>query len=186
MNTPVIPPPAWANWTNANYPEDSDLAREISRAQQEEWATSYVNAIFSNDLKDRMSFFWSNILVTEFRVYNCNAFLYQYTNCLQRNALGNFKTFISEIGLTNAMLVYLDGVSNRGNNPNEIMLANCMSYSLSGEGNGYTEQDIIETARALSGYTNRGEVGCSNITFRANHFDNTPKNYPRKNRELGI
>ena len=36
--------------------------------------------------------------------YDSPAFLHEYTECLQRNALGNFKTFVSEIGLTNAML----------------------------------------------------------------------------------
>ena len=39
-----IPAPEWANWNNANYPEDDDLARQIRRAQQEELATAYGNA----------------------------------------------------------------------------------------------------------------------------------------------
>ncbi|MFA7468819.1 MAG: DUF1800 family protein, partial [Desulfotomaculaceae bacterium] len=111
-----IPPPAWASWTDADYPQDDDLAGALRRAQGEEFATTYGNALLENGLLDRMSFFWSNHFVTQTEVYNCNQYLYHYINCLQRNALGNFRTLTSEVGLTAAMLDYLDGARNRGNN----------------------------------------------------------------------
>ena len=116
---PPIPPPAWSEWTNANYPEDDNLARQLRRSQRQELNTAYGNGLLNNNLRDRMSFFWSNHFVTELDVYDCNSFLYEYVNCLQRNALGNFKTFVSEIGLTSAMLRYLDGAFNNRNRPNE-------------------------------------------------------------------
>jgi uncharacterized protein (DUF1800 family) len=108
-------------------------------------------------------------------VYDCNSFLYYYINCLQRNAIGNFKTFVSEIGLTSAMLYYLDGVYNNGNNPNENYARELYELFTLGEGNGYTEQDIIETARALTGYVERGEEGCTQVTFDATKFDGGTK-----------
>ena len=169
--TAPIAPPLWADWNNDNYPEDDDLRRAVFRAQVEEFATSYGNAMLSNGLLDRLSFFWSNHFVTEKDVYDCNSFLYYYVNCLQRNALGNFKTFVSEIGLTSAMLYYLDGAFNNGNNPNENYARELYELFTLGEGNGYTEDDIIETARALSGYTDRGEVGCSPVGYRADRHD---------------
>ncbi|MBS9462774.1 DUF1800 domain-containing protein [Flagellimonas sp. 389] len=175
LAAPVIPPPEWADWTNANYPEDDDLARPIKRAQQEEFTLSYVNSLLDNNLRDRMSFFWSNHFVTELDVYNCNSFLYYYINCLQRNALGNFRTFVSEIGLTSAMLYYLDGVRNRGNNPNENYARELYELFTLGEGNGYTEEDIIETSKSLSGYTERGEEGCTQVTFDSDNFNTDNK-----------
>ncbi|UII77282.1 DUF1800 domain-containing protein [Flagellimonas sp. HMM57] len=175
LAAPVIPAPEWADWTNANYPEDDDLARQIRRAQQEEFTLSYVNSLLDNNLRDRMSFFWSNHFVTELDVYNCNSFLYYYINCLQRNALGNFRTFVSEIGLTSAMLYYLDGVRNRGNNPNENYARELYELFTLGEGNGYTEEDIIETSKSLSGYTERGEEGCTQVTFNPEHFNTENK-----------
>ena len=171
INAAPIPPPAWADWTNANYPADDDAARQVRRQQLEEFATTYGNALLDNNLRDRLSFFWSNHFVTEIDVYDCNSFLYYYVNCLQRNAIGNFKTFVSEIGLTNAMLYYLDGAYNNGNNPNENYARELYELFALGEGNGYTEQDIIETARALSGYTERGEVGCTPVAFDASTHD---------------
>ena len=106
VNTAPIPPPLWADWTDANYPEDDDLRRDLIRAQAEEFATTYGNVILNNGLKDRLSFFWSNHFVTEYNIYDCNSFLYHFINCLQRNAIGNFRTFVSEIGLTSACLLY--------------------------------------------------------------------------------
>lgn len=172
---PPIPAPEWADWTNANYPEDDDLARQLRNAQRDEFRTAYGNSLLDNNLRDRMSFFWSNHFVTELDVYDCNSFLYYYINNLQRNALGNFKTFVSEIGLTSAMLYYLDGVRNRGNNPNENYARELYELFTLGEGNGYTEEDIIETAKSLSGYTERGEEGCTQVTFDPENFNTDNK-----------
>ncbi|WP_190810722.1 DUF1800 family protein [Flagellimonas sp. S3867] len=170
-----IAPPAWADWTNDDYPADDDLAGQLRRAQQEEFATAYGNSLLDNNLRDRLSFFWSNHFVTEIDVYNCNSFLYYYINCLQRNAIGNFRTFVSEIGLTSAMLYYLDGVRNRGNNPNENYARELYELFTLGEGNNYTEDDIIETAKAISGYTENGEVGCTQVTFDPTEFNTENK-----------
>jgi uncharacterized protein (DUF1800 family) len=175
LNMPPIPAPAWANWTSANYPADDDARRQAVNQQRSEFALSYANGMLNNNLSDRLSFFWSNHFVTELDVYECNSFLYEYINCLQRNAIGNFKTFVSEIGLTNAMLYYLDGVYNNGNNPNENYARELYELFSLGDGNGYTEDDIIETAKALTGYVERGEVGCTPVTFRADRHDTGPK-----------
>ncbi|WP_297706876.1 DUF1800 domain-containing protein [uncultured Eudoraea sp.] len=169
------PAPAWADWNNSNYPADDDLARQVRRAQAEEWRISYTNGLLNNNLRERLSFFWSNHLVTELDIYDCNSFLYYYTNCLQRNAIGNFRTFISEMGLTSAMLYYLDGVYNNGNNPNENYARELYELFTLGEGNGYTEEDIIETAKALTGYVERGEIGCEQVLFDPTRFDAGPK-----------
>lgn len=169
------PAPVWADWNNSNYPADDDAANQMRRTQYEEWRITYSTALINNNLRDRLSFFWSNHFVTELDIYNCSSFLYHYTNCLQRNAIGNFKTFVSEIGLTNAMLFYLDGAYNNGDNPNENYARELYELFTLGEGNGYTEQDIIETSRALSGYVERGEIGCTPVAFDPTAFDAASK-----------
>ena len=163
--------PVWADWNNSNYPADDDAAGAMRRAQRDEWRITYTQDLLNNNLRDRLSFFWHNHFVTELDVYDCNSFLYYYINCLQRNAIGNFKTFVSEIGLTDAMLYYLDGVYNNGNNPNENYARELYELFTLGEGVGYTEDDIIETARALTGYVERGEIGCSPTLFNPERFD---------------
>ncbi|MDE3742439.1 DUF1800 domain-containing protein [Maribacter polysaccharolyticus] len=169
------PAPTWADWNNGDYPDDDDVASDLKREQLESWKITYANALLANNLRDRLSFFWSNHFVTEIDVYNCNSFLYYYVNCLQRNAIGNFKTFVSEIGLTSAMLYYLDGAYNNGNNPNENYARELYELFTLGDGNGYTEDDIIETAKALSGYVNRGDIGCEAVTFDPTNFNTENK-----------
>jgi uncharacterized protein (DUF1800 family) len=171
VTMPPSAPPVWADWNNSNYPADDDAARQVRRQQLDEWRITYTNALLNDNLRDRLSFFWSNHFVTEIDVYDCNSFLYYYTDCLQRNAIGNFKTFVSEIGLTSAMLFYLDGAYNNGNNPNENYARELYELFTLGEGNGYTEEDIVETARALTGYVERGEIGCEQVTFNPARFD---------------
>ncbi len=171
VNMAPLAPPIWADWNNSNYPADEDAARQLARQQRDEWRIAYTGALLNNNLRDRLSFFWHNHFVTEIDVYDCNSFLYYYIDCLQRNAIGNFKTFVSEIGLTSAMLYYLDGAYNNGNNPNENYARELYELFSLGEGNGYTEQDIIETARALTGYVERGELGCEQVTFDPTRFD---------------
>ncbi|MBO0342371.1 DUF1800 domain-containing protein [Flagellimonas profundi] len=175
LAAPIIPAPEWADWNDTNYPADEDMARQLRRAQIEDFTTTYGNALVSNELLDRMSFFWSNHFVTQLETYDCPQFLFYYMNCLQRNALGNFKTFTSEIGLTSAMLYYLDGVRNRGDNPNENYARELYELFTLGEGNNYTEEDIIETSKALSGYTERGEEGCTQVTFDPTEFNTENK-----------
>lgn len=172
LTAPLLPVYAWANWTNDDYPEDDDLSRELRQGQIRELRLDYAKAMLANGLRDRMSFFWSNHFVTELDVYDCASFLHEYVTCLQRNAVGNFKTFVSEIGLTAAMLRYLDGAFNRGDRPipNENYARELYELFTLGEGNGYTEEDIVETSKALTGYTDNGGVGCAKYGFNPNHF----------------
>ncbi|MBT2159989.1 DUF1800 domain-containing protein [Zobellia barbeyronii] len=174
-SAPTIPKPEWADWNNSNYPEDSTLRGQLKRKQEDDFSLAYAKSMLNNNLRDRMSFFWSNHFVTELDIYQCTPFLYSYVNCLQRNSLGNFKTFTSEIGITDAMLYYLDGVYNNGHNPNENYARELYELFTLGEGNNYTEEDIVETARALSGYVERGELGCEQVTFDPEKHDTDSK-----------
>ncbi len=168
---PLLPVYPWSNWTNDDYPEDDDLRRDLYEGQISELSLDYAKALLANGLRDRMSFFWSNHFVTELRVYNCASFLHEYITCLQRYAIGNFKEFVREVGLTAAMLRYLDGAFNRGDRePNENYARELYELFTLGEGNGYTEEDIVETSKALTGYTDNGGVGCARYAFNPEHF----------------
>ena len=75
---------------------------------------------------------------------------------LRDNALGSFSTLLHGIAKDPAMLVYLDGDSNRKQAPNENFAREVMELFALGEasqGGGYTEQDIKEVARAFTGWS---------------------------------
>lgn len=175
-------PPYWANWTVNDYPvtidpdspipaqeQAEDQIRDQSNDQFRDWQLQGIKDLKNNGFRERMVFFWSNHLVTERRVYNAPSYLYQYYNLLQTNALGNFKTLVMEIGKSNAMLDYLDGRQNYRGNPNENYGRELYELFTLGEGNGYTETDIVETAKALSGFVDR-PIAWGPISFDVNEF----------------
>ena len=106
-------------------------------------------------------------------MYNHPAYTFRYYNNLQKNALGNFKEFVRNIGLDDAMLMYLNGYENKNNAPNENYARELYELFTLGEGNGYTQDDITETARALTGYNSRTNGGP--ISFNPNRFDDGEK-----------
>lgn len=65
LAAPNLPAPIWADWTRANYPPDDEAANDLRNDQIREWKLAYTNSLLNNNLKDRLSFFWSNHLVTE-------------------------------------------------------------------------------------------------------------------------
>ena len=113
-------------------------------------------------LKERITYFfhthlparWTEILSSE-AIYYQNALFRHY-------AYGSFKELFKKICLDNAMLIYLDGFSNRKNSPNENFAREMFElYSIGkgpqlAEGNytNYTEDDIKAATRVLTGWEN--------------------------------
>tara|TARA_B100000989_G_scaffold150925_1_gene112512 strand:+ start:1149 stop:2603 length:1455 start_codon:yes stop_codon:yes gene_type:complete len=166
---PVTPDPGWANWTNSDFRSAGGNRGPFFRDHQK----IVFDDFLKNDMRDRLTLFWSNHFVTEYFMYNHPAYTFRYYNNIQSNVFGNFKDFVSVMGLDDAMLMYLNGFENRNNAPNENYARELYELFTLGEGNGYTQDDITETARALTGYNNRQDGGP--IYFNQNRFDNGEK-----------
>lgn len=77
---------------------------------------------------------------------------------IRKHALGSFPAMIRASAISPAMLVYLDGISNkvrRGSKdrPNENYARELLELHTLGVHGGYTQQDVLEAARCLSGWT---------------------------------
>ena len=168
-NLPLTPDPGWANWTNTDFRNAGGNRGPFFRNHQRIMFDDFLK----NGMRDRLTLFWSNHFVTEYYMYNNPAYTFRYYNNLQANVFGNFKNFVSIIGLDDAMLMYLNGYENRNNAPNENYARELYELFTLGEGNGYTQDDITETARALTGYNNRQDGGP--IYFNPNRFDGGEK-----------
>jgi hypothetical protein len=162
----LTPAPLWANWTLSNYSADPDTRATQIGTQILEWSAQWVQDMKSNGLRDRMSFFWSNHFVTKIDTYICPAWMYRYHVLLQKHALGNFKTFVHEMGLTPAMLIFLNNIQNTRFQPNENYARELMELFTLGVDNGYTQQDIVNVARAISGWNGIDQTNlCGDVTF---------------------
>ena len=168
-NMPVSPDPGWANFNNTDFTESGKNRGAFFRDHQKIVFDDFLN----NGVRERLTLFWSNHFVTEYYMYNHPAYTFRYYNNLQNNVLGNFKEFVRIIGLDDAMLMYLNGFENKNNAPNENYSRELFELFTLGEGNGYAQDDITETARALTGYNKRTNGGP--ISFNPNRFDDDDK-----------
>lgn len=166
----VTPAPEWAQWDNKQFNTSGNNKNYYHTILQKQALKDMIN----NGFRERLSLFWSNHFVIEFRDVNQPAYLYQYYALIQTHALGNFKTFVHEVGLAPAMLRYLNGYENKKNSPNENYARELYELFTLGEGNGYSQEDITETSRALTGY-NRFQTYLGIIEFNENTFDKGSK-----------
>ncbi|MFT5751135.1 MAG: hypothetical protein ACI828_001378 [Flavobacteriales bacterium] len=170
VSLPVTPAPAWGYWNKSQF--DSSTANY--NYYRNEWSEQAIDDFTKNGLRDRLSLFWSNHFVTELRVYSSPGYQFQYYNTIQTHAIGNFKNFVHDIGLTGAMLRYLNGFQNKENSPNENYARELYELFTLGVNNGYTETDITETAKALTGW-NSWSSTWGPIYFNSNTWDNDNK-----------
>ncbi|TNE60037.1 MAG: DUF1800 domain-containing protein [Bacteroidetes bacterium] len=167
---PPPTPPSWADWTSDDYTGNNALITQHRRDLRDRWFTEMLD----EGVRAKMAFFWSNHFVTELEVYGCNAYLWSYYALLNAYALGNFREFVKEMGKNPAMLVYLNGAVNEVGEPNENYARELMELFTMGEGNGYTQLDVVEMSRAVTGWKAFFN-GCYPPYFDPAKFDNNPK-----------
>ena len=149
------------DWILDTPPSDPDLDQAYAERNKEYTQDLYViilNSLIKGGLKDKLTLFWSNHFVTELNNYFLAIFGFRYWQTLHRNALGNFKQLTKEIGIQGSMLLYLDGNLNRRGKLNENYARELLELFTTGildrDGNEiYSEDDIVEIARSLTGWT---------------------------------
>lgn len=170
LATPNLAEPDWVNWTIDDY---DDFTTQ-SAVQGLEYGNDWIASMLTNGPKESITLFWHNHFVTRFEDYFCPSWLYTYHQLLQTYALGNFKDFVYEIGKTPAMLVFLNGIQNTSIEPNENYGRELLELFTLGHDNGYTQEDIENVARALTGW-NGYVTACAPIGFVPFLHDNNDK-----------
>jgi uncharacterized protein (DUF1800 family) len=95
-------------------------------------------------------------------------------NALFRRAgLGTFKDLLKAVTVDPAMLVWLSGNENTKWSPNENYAREMMELFTLGADAGYTEDDVREQARSLTGWTSDWDdnVGLVNFRYEADYHD---------------
>lgn len=184
-NAIEIEPPEWVDWI---YNDFGNAGNDNIRHQ---WATirfreGIVEEIFANEggLNDRLILFWSNHLVASNQGYLGPPYFYKYYNLLERKSIGNFKELVYDVGTLEAMLEYLNGFENVKGSPNENYARELLELFTLGRDNGYTQGDIEEIARALTGW-NKIEDRFGPITFDPDQFDAESKTFLGRTGEWG-
>lgn len=105
-------------------------------------------------LKERLTLFWHNHFATSQAKVNNLALMHEQNAIFRKHALGRFGAMVEEIAFDPAMLIWLDAETNQKGQPNENLARELFELFTLGVGN-YTEKDIKEAARALTGWTLR-------------------------------
>lgn len=166
---PPTPTP-WANWTANDYGNNTNLIFQHIRELKRRWLIDMAG----EGIRSKMAFFWHDHFVTQLSGYMCNSWLWHYYSLLHQYAYGNFKTFTLLIGKSPAMLHYLNGNLNVAGEPNENYARELMELFTMGESNGYTQADIVNMARALTGWQSDDD-DCAPASFNAAKHDNGQK-----------
>ncbi|MBL8857544.1 MAG: DUF1800 domain-containing protein [Planctomycetes bacterium] len=142
---------------------------ERERRQQLECIGWWVDRMVKGDdpLLDRMTLFWHGLLTSSTEQVNRSYPMVEQHRFLRRNALGSYSDLLYGIAKDPAMLLFLNNNSNRKGNPNENFARELLELFSLGIGN-YTETDIKEAARALTG---RGSSRDGKFEFRAGQHD---------------
>src|SRR5205823_5863470 len=96
--------------------------------------------------------FWHGDLATSVEKVREAYLLWRQNELFRRLAAGNWLEMLIEVGKDPAMLIYLDQAQSRKQHPNENFAREVMELFALGEGH-YTEKDITEAARALTGWS---------------------------------
>ena len=138
-------------------------------------------------IREKLTLFWNNHFATS-NVPDPK-FMYRHNQLLRANAWGNFKQLIKDVTIDPNMLRFLNGNQNTRVAPNENYARELLELYTIGKGpqtdepgdyTNYTEQDVIEIAKVLTGWRDTGfrainpdiEVGSF---FRPNAHDTSTK-----------
>ncbi len=124
--------------------------RDQVRQMQRWWLTRLIET--PKPLEEKMTLFWHGHFATSHRTIENSYHMYMQNQLFRSKALGNFGELLFAIIRDPAMIAYLDNNDSRAGMPNENLARELMELFSLGVGN-YTEQDIKEGARALTGYT---------------------------------
>lgn len=148
-------------------------AREADRRQMLETTGWWFHQMetTSAPLQEKVILFWHGFFTTSIEETKRSFLMLQQHEFLRRNALGSYADLLRGIARDPAMLVYLDNNVNRKGSPNENFARELMEIFSLGEGN-YTEQDVKEAARSLTG---RGVGKDGSFEFRTRQHDDGEK-----------
>jgi large repetitive protein len=140
----------------ASVSDDAYLQRQAEwSGYGTELSTRFLRgAVFSDrQLLEVMTWFWDNHFNTNYATHLNSTFENEEMEAFRANALGSFRTLLGISAKSPAMLHTLDGRLNRKGNPNENYARELMELHSMGVNGGYTQRDVQEVARALTGWT---------------------------------
>ncbi len=127
--------------------------RKLLKGRHEELRSlnvAWVNILAeeSSYLKEKLAYFWHGHFACRNGI---PLYMEDYVNMLRKDALSDFKTLLTEVIKSAAMLQFLNNQQNRKSHPNENFARELLELFTLGRGH-YSELDVKEAARAFTGW----------------------------------
>jgi hypothetical protein len=116
-------------------------------------------------LVERMTLVWHDWFATS-KSGSTQGLMLRQNATLRRHALGDFDALVTNVTRDPAMLLWLNGTSNNRWDVNENYARELQELFCLGAGRGYSERDVRELARALTGFRNDWSDGKGPHRFR--------------------
>jgi uncharacterized protein (DUF1800 family) len=157
--------PVGSSWIDAPYVRDTSNGNVLHQGYRNNSLRTWTYENILNEgtsIREQMTLFWHN----HFGVGDNQdpKFWYQHVTLLRTYAWGNFKELIKKINVDPLMVRFLNSNQNTVNAPNENYAREVLELFTIGKGplvgpgdyTNYTEQDIREIARSLTGWRDQG------------------------------
>lgn len=131
-------------------------------------------------MREKMVLFFHNHYTSQRSKIPYPQHMYMQNDLFRKNVFGNLRQLTKDVSIDPAMLIYLDSTRNNKNVPNENYARELLELFTLGIGN-YTETDIKQAARALTGWTVNGLAP----QFNSGNYDNTNKTFLGKTGNYG-
>jgi uncharacterized protein (DUF1800 family) len=126
--------------------------RRLDALYREAAERTLLLAIHSpHGVRERMTWFWSNHFSVAAAKSNLRALVGDHEQALRERALGRFEDLLQAATFQPAMLRYLDNESSAAGRLNENHARELLELHTLGVDGGYTQRDVQELARVLSG-----------------------------------
>jgi len=104
-------------------------------------------------LEEKMTYFWNLHWTSGIAKVKGVALILNQNKTERQYAVGKFDDLVVKISQDPAMLVWLDNWLSQASRPNENYARELMELFTLGVGSGYTQNDVTQVARALTGWT---------------------------------
>lgn len=133
-------------------------------------------------LQEKLTLFWHDHFAT---AEQDRPLMLRQNRMLRRRALGSYRVLLGEVTRDPAMQLFLSLADSTKDAPNENYARELMELFTLGKG--YSERDVREAARALTGYRTRwNDRGLASIRYDADEHDNGKKRILGRRGRFGI
>jgi uncharacterized protein (DUF1800 family) len=128
------------------------LQQRLNGLAREAASRMLLRAVYSpQQLREQLTWFWFNHFNVHQAKHALRAAVADYEDVLRAHALGRFRDLLRASALHPAMLVYLDNARNAAGRINENYARELLELHTLGVDGGYTQRDVQELARVLTG-----------------------------------